>query len=71
MITGNYIFVSQSGETRDTAAALELIRQKNPKSKCLSIVNVPTSQLARKSDLVLATAAGPEIGVASTKAFAS
>ncbi len=62
-----YIFVSQSGETADTFAALELC--KNNKMKTLSIVNVVESSIARSSDFVLPIHCGPEIGVASTKAF--
>ena len=62
-----YIFVSQSGETADTAAALELCKQNN--AKTCSIVNVVESSIARLSDWVLPIHAGPEIGVASTKAF--
>ena len=61
------IFVSQSGETADTLASLRYARQQ--KQHVISIVNVPTSTIARESDLVLPTLAGPEIGVASTKAF--
>ena len=62
-----YIFVSQSGETADTAAALDIC--KNNKVKTCSIVNVVESTIARNSDWVLPIHAGPEIGVASTKAF--
>ncbi|MEA2984612.1 MAG: hypothetical protein QOD94_866 [Alphaproteobacteria bacterium] len=61
------IFVSQSGETADTLASLRYARAQ--KQHVISIVNVPTSTIARESDLVLPTLAGPEIGVASTKAF--
>ncbi|PPR62576.1 MAG: Glutamine--fructose-6-phosphate aminotransferase [isomerizing] [Alphaproteobacteria bacterium MarineAlpha3_Bin7] len=61
------IFVSQSGETADTLAALRYC--KNEGQKILSIVNVLESTIARESDVVLQTFAGPEIGVASTKAF--
>ncbi len=61
------IFVSQSGETADTLASLRYARQQ--KQHIVSIVNVPTSTIARESDVVLPTLAGPEIGVASTKAF--
>jgi glutamine---fructose-6-phosphate transaminase (isomerizing) len=61
------IFVSQSGETADTLASLRYARAR--KQHVLSIVNVPTSSIARESDLVMPTLAGPEIGVASTKAF--
>ncbi|MFL2883113.1 MAG: glutamine--fructose-6-phosphate transaminase (isomerizing) [Pelagibacteraceae bacterium] len=62
-----YIFVSQSGETADTAAALDLCKKNNVKT--CSIVNVIESTIARNSDWVLPIHAGPEIGVASTKAF--
>ncbi len=62
-----YIFVSQSGETADTAAALDLCK-KNKVRTC-SIVNAVESTIARNSDWVLPIHAGPEIGVASTKAF--
>jgi glucosamine--fructose-6-phosphate aminotransferase (isomerizing) len=62
-----YIFISQSGETADTAAALDICRKK--KAKTCSIVNVVESTIARNADWVLPIHAGPEIGVASTKAF--
>ncbi len=62
-----YIFVSQSGETADTAAALDICKKN--KVKTCSIVNVIESTIARNSDWVLPIHAGPEIGVASTKAF--
>ena len=62
-----YIFISQSGETADTFAALELCNQN--KMNTLSIVNVVESSIARTSDFVLPIHCGPEIGVASTKAF--
>ena len=62
-----YIFVSQSGETADTFAALDLCK-KNNASTC-AIVNVIESSIARTADFVLPIHAGPEIGVASTKAF--
>ena len=62
-----YIFVSQSGETADTAAALDLCKKNNVKT--CSIVNVVESTIARNSDWVLPIYAGTEIGVASTKAF--
>ncbi len=64
---GLAIFVSQSGETADTLAALRHARKS--KQTVISIVNVPESTIARESDAVLQTYAGPEIGVASTKAF--
>ena len=62
-----YIFVSQSGETADTAAALDICKKNNVKT--CSIVNIIESTIARNSDWVLPIHAGPEIGVASTKAF--
>ena len=62
-----YIFISQSGETADTAAALDICK-KNGVKTC-SIVNAIESTIARNSDWVLPIHAGPEIGVASTKAF--
>tara|TARA_A100001011_G_scaffold59339_1_gene58858 strand:+ start:2711 stop:4528 length:1818 start_codon:yes stop_codon:yes gene_type:complete len=62
-----YIFVSQSGETADTFAALEKCKKNNLKT--CAIVNVLESSIARNADLVLPIYAGPEIGVASTKAF--
>ncbi len=62
-----YIFVSQSGETADTAAALDICKRN--KVKTCSVVNVIESTIARNSDWVLPIHAGPEIGVASTKAF--
>ena len=62
-----YVFVSQSGETADTAAALDICKKN--KVKTCSIVNVVESTIARNSDWVLPIHAGPEIGVASTKAF--
>lgn len=61
------IFVSQSGETADTLAALRYAKAKG--AHTLAVVNVPTSTIARESETVLPTLAGPEIGVASTKAF--
>ena len=62
------ITISQSGETADTLAALNYAKEKQYLST-LTICNVPTSSLARESDFSLFTNAGPEIGVASTKAF--
>ncbi len=62
-----YLFVSQSGETADTSAALDLCKKN--KVKTCSIVNVVESSIARNADWVLPIHAGPEIGVASTKAF--
>lgn len=61
------LFVSQSGETADTLAALRYTKDKV--SKIVSVVNVPTSSIARESDLALPILAGVEVGVASTKAF--
>mgnify|MGYP000548153159 FL=1 len=62
------INISQSGETADTIAALRYAKEKDYLGS-VGICNVPTSSLARESDFVLFTNAGPEIGVASTKAF--
>ena len=62
-----YVFVSQSGETADTYAALDLCKKN--KMKTCSVVNVVESSIARDSQLVLPIYCGPEIGVASTKAF--
>ncbi|MGQ0621556.1 MAG: glutamine--fructose-6-phosphate transaminase (isomerizing) [Panacagrimonas sp.] len=62
------IAISQSGETADTLAALRYARQLNYVATC-TICNVPESSLVREADMVLMTRAGPEIGVASTKAF--
>jgi glucosamine--fructose-6-phosphate aminotransferase (isomerizing) len=64
---GLAIVVSQSGETADTLASLRYAREH--RQHLLSVVNVPTSTIARESDVVMPTLAGPEIGVASTKAF--
>ncbi|OKO80302.1 glucosamine--fructose-6-phosphate aminotransferase [Bradyrhizobium sp. NAS80.1] len=61
------IFISQSGETADTLAALRYAKANGLHT--ISVVNVPTSTIARESETVLPTLAGPEIGVASTKAF--
>src|SRR6201994_2216743 len=61
------LLVSQSGETADTLAALRYMREQG--QHVLSVLNVPESTMARESDAVLETVAGPEIGVASTKAF--
>jgi len=61
------IFISQSGETADTLAALRYAKEQGLHT--LSVVNVPTSTIARESETVLPILAGPEIGVASTKAF--
>ncbi len=62
-----YIFVSQSGETADTFAALDLCKKNNVKT--CAVVNVVESSIARDADLVLPIHCGPEVGVASTKAF--
>lgn len=64
---GVALFISQSGETADTLAALRYCKEQG--QKIVSIVNVSASTMARESDCVLKTLAGPEIGVASTKAF--
>jgi len=61
------VLVSQSGETADALAALRYMREQNV--PVLSVLNVPESTMARESDAVLETMAGPEIAVASTKAF--
>ena len=64
---GAALFVSQSGETADTLASLRYCRAQS--QHVLSVVNVRESSIARESDAVLPTLGGPEIGVASTKAF--
>ena len=64
---GLALFISQSGETADTLAALRHARAEG--QVIAVVVNVPTSSMAREADLLLPTHAGPEIGVASTKAF--
>src|SRR6202011_475555 len=64
---GAAIIISQSGETADTLAALRYCREAG--QKIIAIVNQPESTIAREADVVLPTLAGPEIGVASTKAF--
>jgi glucosamine--fructose-6-phosphate aminotransferase (isomerizing) len=64
---GLAIFISQSGETADTLAAMRYAQSVGQHT--LAVVNVPTSSMAREANSVLATIAGPEIGVASTKAF--
>src|SRR6202023_2660706 len=64
---GAAIFVSQSGETADTLAALRYAKAQG--QKIIAIVNQPESSIAREADYILPTLAGPEIGVASTKAF--
>ncbi|ABE60624.1 glutamine--fructose-6-phosphate transaminase (isomerizing) [Chromohalobacter israelensis] len=63
-----FVTLSQSGETADTLAALRFAKQRDYRGS-LAICNVPGSSLVRESDLTLMTQAGPEIGVASTKAF--
>ncbi|MDH3400490.1 MAG: glutamine--fructose-6-phosphate transaminase (isomerizing) [Chromatiales bacterium] len=70
VVTPNTLFItiSQSGETADTLAALRLAREGGYLAT-MAICNVPESSLVRESDLVMMTRAGPEIGVASTKAF--
>jgi glucosamine--fructose-6-phosphate aminotransferase (isomerizing) len=65
--SGLALFVSQSGETADTLATLRYCKAQG--QRVASIVNVRTSTIARESDIILPTLAGPEIGVASTKAF--
>jgi glutamine---fructose-6-phosphate transaminase (isomerizing) len=64
---GLALFISQSGETADTLAALRHARAQG--QRIAAVVNVPTSSMAREADLLLPTHAGPEVGVASTKAF--
>ena len=64
---GLAIFISQSGETADTLAALRYCREHG--QHVISVVNVAESSIARESEIILPTFAGPEIGVASTKAF--
>ncbi|MGX7926708.1 glutamine--fructose-6-phosphate transaminase (isomerizing) [Tsuneonella sp. HG094] len=64
---GLALFISQSGETADTLAALRYCKENG--QTIAVVVNVPTSSMAREADLLLPTHAGPEIGVASTKAF--
>jgi glucosamine--fructose-6-phosphate aminotransferase (isomerizing) len=66
---GLAVFVSQSGETADTLATLRYCRSQD--QRIAAVVNVRTSSIAREADAVLPTLAGPEIGVASTKAFTS
>ena len=64
---GLTLLISQSGETADTLASLRYAKAQG--QKIISVVNVPTSTIARDSDVAAPTLAGPEIGVASTKAF--
>ena len=64
---GVTIVISQSGETADTLASLKYARDRG--SKIVGVINVPSSSMARQSDVLAPTLAGPEIGVASTKAF--
>ena len=64
---GLTIFISQSGETADTLACLRYAKEQG--AKAIGVVNVPTSSVARLADVAAPTLAGPEIGVASTKAF--
>lgn len=66
-VGGLGLLVSQSGETADTLAALRYMKAEG--QKILSVLNAPESTMARESDAILETIAGPEIGVASTKAF--
>ncbi len=63
-----FLSISQSGETADTLAAIKMAKQRNYVAR-MAICNVPESSIVRESELVLMTRAGPEIGVASTKAF--
>lgn len=65
------VMLSQSGETADTLAALRMVRMRSPQMPILAICNAPESSLVREADLVLMTHAGPEISVASTKAFST
>ncbi len=65
------VMLSQSGETADTLAALRMVRSRMPTMPVLAICNAPESSLVREADLVLMTHAGPEISVASTKAFST
>ncbi len=64
---GVTLVISQSGETADTLAAMRYAKDQG--NKIIAVVNVPESTIAREADVVLQTLAGPEIGVASTKAF--
>src|SRR6202012_1917092 len=64
---GLALFISQSGETADTLAALRYCKEQ--RQRLVALVNVPESTIAREADVALQTFAGPEIGVASTKAF--
>ena len=66
-VGGLAIVVSQSGETADTLASLRYVKERG--AKTVGVVNVPTSSIARQTDAPAPTLAGPEIGVASTKAF--
>jgi glucosamine--fructose-6-phosphate aminotransferase (isomerizing) len=63
-----FLSISQSGETADTLAAIKMAKSRNYVAR-MAICNVPESSIVRESELVLMTRAGPEIGVASTKAF--
>ncbi|MBS0194117.1 MAG: glutamine--fructose-6-phosphate transaminase (isomerizing) [Proteobacteria bacterium] len=65
-----FLSISQSGETADTLAAIKLARERSYVTR-MAICNVPESSIVRESELVLMTRAGPEIGVASTKAFST
>lgn len=64
---GAMLVISQSGETADTLGALQMAKAQG--QKIVAVVNVPTSTMARQADVLVPTLAGPEIGVASTKAF--
>ncbi|MCJ8143086.1 glutamine--fructose-6-phosphate transaminase (isomerizing) [Ancylobacter sp. A5.8] len=65
--SGLAVLISQSGETADTLASLRYAKENG--QHIMAVVNVPTSTIAREADVVMPTLAGPEIGVASTKAF--
>ena len=65
-----FVSISQSGETADTLAALRMAKERSYLAR-LAVCNVPESSIVRESDMVLMTRAGPEIGVASTKAFST
>jgi glucosamine--fructose-6-phosphate aminotransferase (isomerizing) len=64
-----YVFISQSGETADTLACLQMVKKEIPRAATLAVCNVPESTMTREAGLVFLTRAGAEIGVASTKAF--
>ncbi|MCK9351678.1 MAG: glutamine--fructose-6-phosphate transaminase (isomerizing) [Candidatus Paceibacterota bacterium] len=64
-----YVFISQSGETADTLACLNMVKEGKPEAHTITICNVPESSMTREAELTFLTKAGAEIGVASTKAF--